>query len=486
VAVVTVAAFYQPISFWARNAWDLSSPVKLLVIGAALGFVAVTIHSVLCRLGMKPLASGLVVGGSLMVFSSWERLRGTGALLILLIVIVGALAQRKVPTVLLDWLGLWFVAAFGLIPLLQLGVAHISGSTSIQVASVGAPGEVGPSGAIEDVVLVIVDAYPNLQIADTWFGHRPTDLVSSLEAQDFVVEPLGWSRHTFTSLSVTSILEGRSVIDDRQTEAWSNRSGLWRILRGDNLTTQTLKAAGFDYTHIDSNWDGSSCGPLVDRCIESPWIDERVWRMFGSTVAGRWVRHYNYAGTLNTAEALKVELDNLQGNGSNDFLFAHLLMPHEPVLVDDECQPLEQAVGLDARTSERRAAISGQMTCVDRLLTTALGDVAPGTAMLVTGDHGSGTGGQVGSPPDSWSDSDIGERFSVFLSYKLPSSCDSPSLPDPVTVMNRILTCATTAALVTSEPRYLIGDQDPVYVEPERMERIKAEVAAGTLLPESD
>jgi hypothetical protein len=52
--------------------------------------------------------------------------------------------------------------------------------------------------------------------------------------------------------------------------------------------------------------------------------------------------------------------------------------------------------------------------------------------------------------------------------------------------MNRILTCATTAALVTSEPRYLIGDQDPVYVEPERMERIKAEVAAGTLLPESD
>ncbi len=447
--------------------------------------IALTIHLLLTRTGVKPLVSALAVGGTLMVLASWQGLRGIGPLLLLMMFVLVPLAQRRIPTTMLDWLGLWFVAAFGLIPMLQLGIAHIRDSTPIPVTNTEATGTIEPSGSVEDVVLVVVDAYPNLRVAEKWFDHQPHDLVGALESQGFVVEANAWSRHTFTSLSVASILELASVVDDGPVEPWGNRSTLWRILRGDNVTSEALKTAGFAYTHIESNWDGSSCGPAVDRCIQSPWVDERVWRLLGSTIAEPWARHYNYAGTLHTTRALATELAAIQDNGVHDFLFAHFLMPHEPVLVDGDCTPLSQPVDLTGDVSARRAAIANQMGCVDRLVSEALSNVDDDTAMLVTGDHGSGTGGQVGSPSGEWSDTDIAERFSVFLSYKLPSNCEAPMIPDPVAAMSAVMTCSTSKVFVASEPRYLIGDEDPQYVDPARMARIKAAVAAGTLTPDA-
>jgi hypothetical protein len=334
--------------------------------------------------------------------------------------------------------------------------------------------------------MVVLDSYPNLQIAASWFEHRPDELVENLESRGFTVERGAWSRHTFTSLSVPSILQLGSVIEPGPTGHWNDRSSLWRILRGDNFVSQTLGSAGFTYTHIESGWAGTSCGPEVDRCIPSPWIDEQVWLMLQPTIAGRWAdqRHHFLTGTMNTAESLKTGLEALTGNGKHDYLFAHFLLPHEPILVDAQCRPLRDPLEQGNDPTTRAAAIGDQMECVDKLVMSAIDAVDDDTAVLLTADHGSGISNQVGRPPDEWSDAGIAERFSVFLSHKIPAPCESPDLADPMSAMAAIVGCAVGQEFPLAGPEYLIGAEDPVAVEPERMARIKQEVANGTLAPQ--
>jgi hypothetical protein len=125
------------------------------------------------------------------------------------------------------------------------------------------------------------------------------------------------------------------------------------------------------------------------------------------------------------------------------------------------------------------------MSCVDRLLSSIVASIDGDTAVLVTGDHGTATGSQVGAPPDSWSDADIAERFGVLMAYHLPSGCDEPALADPITVMAEIASCAVGTDFEVAPPVSLIGDTDPQAVDAGRMERIQAQVAAGTLPPEA-
>jgi hypothetical protein len=105
---------------------------------------------------------------------------------------------------------------------------------------------------------------------------------------------------------------------------------------------------------------------------------------------------------------------------------------------------------------------------------------------LVSGDHGSDTGGQVSRQPNDWSDADIAERFSILMAYKLPEQCKPPELADPMNAMNAILSCTVDGEFVTPPPQYLIGAEDPEPVAPERMAQIKSKVASGSLPPDSE
>ena len=487
VGVVLAAAFYRSLNMWAANAWDLSSPVKILLIGSALGVVASGMLLVLSRLGLQSLPTALCIGGLLLVLMNWQTLdpwmRPT---LIGLILLFGWLSHEGDSLPHWSWLAIVFVASFGLAPVLQLVLAHIQDPGPYPLIDLAGPEPATASGSIEDIVFLVVDSYPNLQIGGSWFGHDPGPLVDDLEDLGFVVEPGAWSQHTFTVLSVSSVLELQSVIEAGPTRRWGNRSSVFNILRGDNLVSQSLESAGFRYTHFESGWDGTSCGPLVDRCVESPWLDEQVWELTVPTFAEDWMsdRYFTVTGTLNVAQSLETELETVVSNSSHDFVFAHFLLPHDPILVDENCQLLDTTVEDTAEVSTVRAAFSDQMSCVDRLLPQALNAVDGDTAVLAAGDHGPSTSHQLGLDPGQWSDADIAERFSVLLAYKMPTECETPSLPDPIVTMAAIISCALEQTHDSGPPRYLVGADDPELVDPDRMARIQDLVASGSLPPD--
>jgi hypothetical protein len=159
--------------------------------------------------------------------------------LILFISIFGWLSHRTTATNWV-WLAIVFVAAFGVAPVLQVAATHIEESEPYPLVERRTLESAIATGVIEDVVVVVADSYPNLHIAESWFGHDTAALTDDLEMLGFTVEPGAWSQHTFTSLSVPSILELQSIIEGGPTGPWRNRSSLYRIARGDNFVAQTL------------------------------------------------------------------------------------------------------------------------------------------------------------------------------------------------------------------------------------------------------
>jgi hypothetical protein len=484
--VVIAASFYRSIDYWAVNAWDISSPAKVLLVAGAVAAIGIALLFAIRRLGREPLPIAIALGGLILLLSFWQQVEVPVAYAVgALVLLFGWVGQKTRNSVLVTGLGVAMVVALGLMPLVQLAWAHIEDARPYSLVRLAQPVSAAPSGVVEDVVLIIVDTYPNLDLASAWFGHDPTPLVDGLESNGFTVETDAWSRHTFTALSVSSILQLHSVIEPGPTGSWGNRSSLFEILRGNSFVSRTLQSAGFDYTHIESGWDATACGPNVDRCLDSPWLDEQVFGLLSPTIASGWAqdRHHFLTGTFNTAELLKEELAGLTGNGSHDYLFAHFLLPHAPFLVDARCDLKD-----DLRhpvAAQLFDAISEQMACVDLMLREVTAGLDEDTAVLLTGDHGTTTGDQVLQVPDEWSDADIAERFGVLLAHKSPQVCPAPSLPDPVVAMSAIMSCALDQTFSPPPPEYLIGAEDPEAVAPARMARIKDQVAAGLLPPDA-
>lgn len=482
LGVIGSAAFYRSLTLWAINAWDLSSPAKILIVAASVAVLGVGVYLALTSLLPFEMPVALGLSGLILLMMSWARLpQHLGIALTILVLTFIFIGQKAKAPNLLDGLGIVFVIAVGLVPIVQLLAAFVSDTEPYPLADLRDPVSVNASGQVEDVVVLIVDTYPNLTFAESRLAHDPGALVGGLEHNGLSVASNAWSRHTFTSVSVSSILELQSVIDPGPKGPWENRSSLFRILRGDNFVSRTLQSAGFEYTHIASGWDGTTCGPTVDRCVASPWLDDQVHLLLSSTIAADWIesRHPFLGGTLNTANELGVQLDALQSNGSHDYVFAHFMLPHDPVLVDEECDPTITPDDISRDVAQRISATSAQMSCVDRLLTAVTEELDSDTAILLTGDHGTSTNDQVAVNGTDWSDQDIAERFGVLMAYKLPVGCEAPSSADPIVAMSALLTCSVGQELVAPPAEYLIGYEDPVLVDSDRMARIQNEVTSG-------
>jgi hypothetical protein len=124
------------------------------------------------------------------------------------------------------------------------------------------------------------------------------------------------------------------------------------------------------------------------------------------------------------------------------FTFAHILLPHVPYLLDENCRPLEHGISddMEADTPEQRADYVGQVRCVDglvlELVRTLLRRSSTPPVILVVGDHGSRFA-DVGfyGHPERVSREFIRERFGAFGAFYLPAGGDK-EFHEPVTLVN--------------------------------------------------
>ena len=489
--LIAAAAFYRPLVLWSANAWDISAPERLLAIGAVIFGLALVPYVLLTRIGVRSGASALGIAGALYIALNWHHLQPHPLYWVGLIAVISIAGHMKFRDEVTRWISYIAIATLTVAPLAQLVITHVRSSESYPIIETVGEMSGTATGLVEDVVIVVVDSYPSLALAESWFSHDTIEFQQDLRELGFTVETAGWSQHTFTGLAVPSLLELQPVAEAGPKGNWGNHLSVYGIIRGDNFVANSLRSAGYQYTHVESGWDGGSCGP-VDTCLGSTWLDEVMWELLRPSVAANLLvqryGHHSVGNSLNVVKHLKAN-SQIFDDGRRDYVYAHLLLPHDPLVVDENCDlsvddttgPTYFAIGGD--TSGVIAPLVAQLSCVDRLIVEIAQLAGPKSAMVITGDHGTWSGGQLGVPPEKWSDADIGERLGVFLAYRLPESCAEPSTSVNTDVVRAIMVCAVEIDIPQRNGVFLIGAEAPVYVDPARMRRIETSILDGTLLP---
>jgi hypothetical protein len=491
--LVLTGALYRPIQFLAQNAWDIDSALKPVAIGIGVAMVGAALTLLLARFGLDARAAGLGVMVATLVLFYWEEFdSGVPYLALLTAVIVVVVASRLIKANLANGLMLLVLAVLAGGSLAQLALSYAQQTTPYPIVRSPNPGEVSATGAVEDVVVLIVDTYPSPVVAEDWLGHDMQPLLDSLDGNGFVTPDFAWSQLTFTQIAVPSILELRPVAVEGPLPPWENMTSVHDVLGGDSVVANALRSSGFRYTHVESGLSGMECGPNVDHCEKAAFVDEVVWLVTEKSVAARPMQdrwgYYSAPSTLHAAEVLTSITQELIGDGVKDYLFGHLFIPHPPLVVDESCQVLDAPV-YGAESDDKRtdpaylATFSGQLSCVDSVVAGIAASAQPSTAFLITADHGTGFGGQTTRYGAEWSDLDIAERLSILVSYRMPEECSPPLDVVNIDVMRAIISCATDVGMPPRDTTTLLGADDPFLLDPVRLATIRAEVESGALRP---
>jgi len=495
IGAMASVASYRPLVVWAQNAWDLAAPAELFVFALALFGGQILAFIILVALGAKETGAVTGVAGTMFLLLHWESVELLPARAWLLLVIGAAVVlQFKSGARLSRTLAGLSAVILVLAPAIQTLAAHVASTEPYPIADLAPRGSVTATGIVEDMLVVVVDSYPSIRLAEAWFGHNTDELVSALSGRGLTVETSGWSHNTFTGLAIPGLLELQQIVDPGPSGNWGNRRSTFDLIRGDNLVATSLQTAGFRYTHIESGWDGAHCGTNPDVCLKAPWFNEMSWKLFETSIIRPWLlsRYGNISvpGSLQATTHLE-SLESQFGDGERDYVFAHLILPHAPIVVNEACQVRPDVTSgsglLNPAEAEAESieTLGPQLACVDSLLARIVALVGDETAVLITSDHGSGSRRQILKPPDAWSDADIAERLGILLAYKVPDACEQGSTDSSIEAMRMIVSCAVDIRLPDSNGLFLIGSEDPVAVDPERMDRIKEQVEDGVIDPDA-
>jgi hypothetical protein len=481
-------AIFSPLSMFAVNAPRGASPVKLLiVVGAAWAVMVIAVAAGAARVGLRR-ATG--IGASfLLVFFSWRAIVDLSSRLSL----PAMVAEWIVPLLLFALLG-WAAVRFGNTQgyrtvMVVVGIALVATPVPSFIAwyattpvSLG-DHLVAPSAATgerPDVYLIVLDGYGRSDVLEELYGFDNGAFLNALEVEGFTVPSRSTANYSMTAASVASALSMDYLVAPGRVPDHRLRLALYDVIRGDNPVAHTMLKSGYLYTHIESGWDGSRCGPAVDRCHEAGLLDEASWTLLNRTpLAVPLENAVGHAFAWNGLRALD-DLNRVAGERSGDpqFVFAHVLLPHPPLNLDAECrvrpepQPGGGAVGarflvgtpeLDAR----KEAYVDQIRCVNTKILRFLDELGDDSVVLLTGDHGPDSFGQVSVAPDDWTAEDSFERFSVFSAYRLTERCATVE-PDTdlINGVRSLVSCVTGDGIDHLPRRTLIfptpdGDPNP-------------------------
>lgn len=464
--LIGAAAAFWPLAVMGANTVGMTHPERLLALAMLVCLVAIGLTRVLTGLGMRRtvavpgvfLAVVLcMIGGRVL---EWF---GEPAGWLILVGLIGA------------WFGLLVrLRDSALVSSLTIGlaVALLSGSaisltsSYLNWGSSNVRASVAPAIQLEetpDIFLVVVDGYPGLRTLATESGDGKDDLLVALAAQGFHTPSSAWGSYWSTALSIPSILEmSYPVVEDFDGQATTQE--LYDIISGETELIGLLNDHGYVTYMVESGWSGSACGSSYDRCVAAPILDEAMYITLSDTLLGarvdRLAGHPFTVGTEQTMKWLAANAPAMSRDDTASFVFAHLVAPHPPFYLDEDCQRTissdRDGSGLykpGVPNEDRERFFNEQMTCVDRFMLNLAAGIDRDSVVVFISDHGTARDRQLNIPADRWDRSNIAERFNVLASVRLRQDCE---VADPLilpNLMREVLSCYSDSRIERLEPR---------------------------------
>ena len=317
-----------------------------------------------------------------------------------------------------------------------------------------------------DVFLIVLDGYPGaLAMTQDGFGEHG-GVVDELESAGFEVPDSAWSSYWTTGLAIPSILD-MGYPATRRWEGTATWKELFEIISGGSWLHQVLEANGYTNHLVESGWTGSACGLGVHRCVPSPLMDEAMHQTLRNSVISPVFRDFAGPFVEGALASMKWLIENgqdLGNSGTPDFVFAHVMAPHPPFVLDADCAPnisLDRAgttfnvPGVSEQRRERY--MQEQIECVNEFMSRFASSVGHDSVIVFVADHGSDRRDQAQEETTEWSDEAVIERLNVFLAVRAPGNCRVGDQVLTSNLLRTILNCYSATDVQLNPPRMWVN-----------------------------
>jgi hypothetical protein len=319
---------------------------------------------------------------------------------------------------------------------------------------------VGATPESPDVLFLVLDGYGRDDWLATEYQFDNTPFLDELRQRGFTIAKGATPNYSYTYASVSTMLNLDYVFAPGEIND-TERKKMRAAITGAAGLIPMFKAAGYDITYVENAWGASQCGSAIDRCIRDGLVRRSMWNLGQMTILAPIFRMI----TLDPFNALSVDqlesLDEwLAGPADNEqprFTFAHILLPHAPLLLNADCSrdAVSELTRWGAEDGElrvaRRANYTDQIGCVNRRVLEAVDAFLaahPGGLIMITGDHGPGSTLDANLDLEDLDDYTILERMKILSAYRVPG-CEDGVRSDitPVNGTRLLVNCATGAEL---------------------------------------
>lgn len=472
-------ALFVPLSFFADNWASQPSLGPLLSIGIIAAAVALVVLLALSTwFRVQPRRALALVSLLLILFFTWgdveERFRAgsaTVAATIALGLLVLASIWRWSQTTEFVGVVLIFSLCLVLYPTAEIALLMMSVG-EVQLSTPWIPESMITAEREPDVYLLVLDSYGRADVFDLLYGYGNAGFLDELVAKRFQVATNATANYSMTHFSIGSALSMAYLADEGQEVSQADRIELYRIMQGGNSFVSTLKGLGYRYVHAENDWNGTHCGPAVDICMGDAVFEETTWDFLSRTPLASLVeRKYPHSHTgsalLRLSQFENWASESESWNGPT-LVFVHLIMPHPPLYVNGSCEIVWDASlgglhigGSDLAAeavSKRRSAYVEQAECVNQRVLSLVGSLPQEALVIIIGDHGPDSLGQLYVPIDAWTESDIVERMAVLAAFRFPAGCDV-IVPADLSLVNSLrlsLDCLIRGEVPLLENRHFV------------------------------
>jgi hypothetical protein len=491
VILIGVAAASWPLQIIAANPVGIIHPERFaLVIGAlwGLGLGA----AILARAAGASRAVGTIVGVVFVlglqrgdVFVANFGLGVAWILVAVLVVGLGVIFSRlgsdRAPTIIAVGLVV-FLASSPVLAVVESVGEYGNDVTDSQVLSAG------PFLTKPDIFVIVVDGYAGLQTFDADFEDPTPRWKTILTSAGFQVPESVMAAYPTTAVSVPSLLDMSYPVDAGPGFRFASVGRLIEIGGGDNNLVRISKENGYSVTMVEAGWSGSGCGPQIDNCVASPFLDESMFLALGPSIISQQLLESNgsafTAGALRTMQWLEANAGDLAGDEKSDLVVAHVTAPHPPFFLDSACRVVYQEDREIFEGTGREGADDylEQAACVDSFLERVPARIPENAIVVVVADHGTDTRGQLGTNPDQWGEAGLRERMNPLLAVR-SGSCsigDSVVLPN---VLRRVLSCLLVEPIPDLPNRMFVYAPLTEGGVPLPIEELPPDTVAGLLRP---
>lgn len=301
-----------------------------------------------------------------------------------------------------------------------------------------------------DIYYIILDRYGgDRTIKD--YGFDNSAFLDFLRAKGFYIASESTSNYPQTFLSVSSTLnmEYLDFLTQKTNGGASSDQSIVTPLVQNNQVINFLKNKGYSYIHVGSQWDPTRSNPnanlnfvmnsgveffadeFSNGFLQTTMLAPILKRLYpDETAVSQDPKNNEVRSRILYEYEVFNQIPQLPGP---KFVFAHILIPHDPYVLGKDCEPLTEKIVDSKSTKENylnqlQCANKKTIETIDKIL--ASSEVKP--IIIVQADEGPSPINNPISSNSAWSnasDASIKEKFPILNAYLFPDTKNGKLYP---------------------------------------------------------